>query len=244
MSALVFIDSNVVKFSSTELVRLRPQKEQVQWGPTVIEVVVHDEVIVNPNEKISNPELRTEADLLPQVASLGTTGALEFVQTVESLYETWGLPALDSESGRFYGSTIRLLKDIPFKYGRVMGGLGVDGKAEQVRFISSIANTRFTELKRACGAHQGSDRPFNRNQLLDAYHVWCAELAGCCYFLTLDFKLQRTLAHSKISPQVLVVRPSELLRALEPPRTAVKGESNPSLNSTPSGARLGPLWAS
>ena len=150
------------------------------------------------------------------IAALGKTGVLDFVQTVEALYETWGIPDMDSESEPFYGAQIRLLKDIPFRYGRVMGGLGIDGAAEQLRFIRGIHNPRFEAIQRASGAFQGSNNPPNSNQLVDAFHLWCAELAGCTYFLSLDFKLQKSLSRSKIKLRVQVVRPSELLLAIEP----------------------------
>ena len=216
MPAVTFIDTNILKFAASELFRLHPRLETIKWGPTTVELVVHDEVVVNPNDRIANPTLKYEAELLPKVAALGKIGVLDFVQTVEALYETWGIPNMDSESGPFYGAQIRLLKDIPFQYGRVMGGLGIDGKAEQLRFINGIRNPRFEAIQRASGAFQGSNNPPNSNQLVDAFHLWCAELAGCTYFLSLDFKLQKSLAQSKIELRVQIVRPSELLLAIEP----------------------------
>lgn len=216
VTALVFVDTNVLKFAATELVRLRARRDKVQWGPLLVDLIVHDAVAVNPNDRIPNAELRTEADLLPSVAACGKTGLVEFVHTVEALYESWGLPSMDSETGAFYGANIRLLQNVPFSYGRVMSGFGVDGEAEQLRFISSIGSPRFFELQRACGAFQGRDKPLNKNQLLDAFHIWCAELAGCSYFLTLDFKLQRTLSLSAVEKKVNLVRPTELLAAIQP----------------------------
>lgn len=166
---------------------------------------------MNPNENILNLALKAEADLLPEVAELGKSASLEFVQTSEARYEEWGLPGMDGETGRFYDATIRYI-DAPFKYGRVMGGLGIDGKAEQCRFLASIQNPRFQEIQRATGAYQG-DNPLNLNQLIDAFHVWCAESYGCAYLLTLDFKLQKIVAQSKLATPLLIVRPSELLLA-------------------------------
>lgn len=151
-------------------------------------MVVYDEVVVNPNDKITNLELKAEADLLKDVAELGKSGSVEFVQTTEALYEEWGLPNMDSESGRFYGAPIRFI-DAPFRYERVMGGMGIDGGAEQYYFLASIQTPRFLEIQRASGAYQGKNL-LNRNQLIDAFHVWCAESYGCAFLLTLDFKLQ------------------------------------------------------
>lgn len=215
MPAVTFVDTNILKFAASELFRFRPRQEQIQWGPKTLNLVVHDQVIVNPNDRIPNPTLKAEIDLLPMVAVLGKTGVVDFVQTVEALYEAWGIPNMDSESGPFYGAQIRLLKDIPFRYGRVMGGLGIDGEVEQLRFIKGIRNPRFEALQRASGAFQGRDNPPNSNQLIDAFHLWCAEVAGCSYFLTLDFKLQRSLLNSKLELPVKVLRPSELLLAVE-----------------------------
>jgi hypothetical protein len=170
---------------------------------------VHDEVIVNPNDNISNSTLKAEADLLSEVANYSKSGVLEFVQSVEARYEEWGLPNMDSKTGQFFGAAVRLIEG-PFKYERVMGGAGINGEAEQYRFLSSIRDARFLAIQRATGAYQGL-QPLNRNQLIDAFHLWCADSAGCAYFLTLDFKLQRTLAQSKLETRVIVLRPSELI---------------------------------
>jgi hypothetical protein len=65
------------------------------------------------------------------------------------------------------------------------------------------------------GAYQGGGK-WNRNQLLDAFHLWCAEYNKSDYFLTLDFKLIRILGQNrKTRLPVRAVRPSELLAALE-----------------------------
>ena len=212
MPSTVFVDSNVLKFAATHLPRFVPKKEEIQWGPRIVEVVVHHEVVVNPNDNIANPILKAEADLLPQAAAFGKSGVVEFVRTVEALYEEWGLPDMDSETGTFYGAPIRLI-NAPFKYGRVMGRLGIDGKAEQYRFLTSIKSPRFDAIQRATGAFQGA-QPLDRNQLIDAFHIWCAEAAGCAYFLTLDFKLQRTVSQSKLETPLLLLRPSEFIGAL------------------------------
>lgn len=211
MSALVFVDANVLKFASTELQRFVPRQVSLQWGPTTVATTVHDPVLINPNEGIASADLRKEADLLPQIAACGKSGTLKFVQTVEALYEEWGLPDLDTDTGRFYGAPLHLLRDVPFKYSRIMGGSGIDGRQEQLRFLASVNDKRFIELQRACGAFQGHIKPPNHNQLLDAFHIWCAEVAGCSYFLTLDFKLMRVLSKSKAKTQLRLVRPSELL---------------------------------
>jgi hypothetical protein len=206
----VYLDANVWKFSATELRRLHPRTEKVNWGGKEHEIEVHDFVTVNPNDAISNnPELKREADLLPQVASLGTKGIVNFVTQMETDLETWGLPKLDSQSGSFYGASVTMVP-APVEYGRVILGGGIDLKAEQFRFLTSISDKRFLELQRMTGAYQGPGK-INPNQLLDAWHIWCAEHNKCEFFLTLDFTLQKVTTNSPHSINVRIVRPSELL---------------------------------
>jgi predicted nucleic acid-binding protein len=60
------------------------------------------------------------------------------------------------------------------------------------------------------GAYQGSGK-LNRNQLLDAFHIWCAEFNKCDYFLTLDFKLLNVVRKQKRHSLVEIIKPSELV---------------------------------
>lgn len=212
MPLLVFIDTNILKFASIALTRLAPRRETLKWGPKTIDVIAHDEVFLNPNDNIANPELKAEAELLSKVANYAKEGVVEFVQSVEARYEEWGLPNMDSQTGKFFGVSIGLI-EAPFKYERVMGGLGINGRAEQYRFLSSLRDARFLAIQRATGAYQGA-QPLNRNQLIDAFHIWCAESAGCSHFLTLDFNLLRALAQSKLEIQVTVLQPSALIAAI------------------------------
>ena len=96
-----------------------------------------------------------------------------------------------------------------------MVGLGFDSKDAQFQFLSSLKNRRFLELQKITGAYQGEGK-LNRNQLLDAFHFWCAEFNSCAFFLTLDFKLIRMLnsARVKHASPTLAVRPSELMQKL------------------------------
>jgi hypothetical protein len=123
-----------------------------------------------------------------------------------------GLPNLDSETGEFYGAP-RKIVEAPIKYGRVLFRAHGDYKAEQFYFLRSVKHERFLELQRITGAYQGEDK-VNRNQLLDAFHLWCAEHSGCIFFLSLDFKLAQVVRKSKSKFGIPIVRPSELLAAV------------------------------
>jgi hypothetical protein len=182
------------------------------WGGREQIVTVHDPVVLNPNDKIENASLKAEAALLEQVATLGKKGLVSFLINIETQMEVWGLPNLDSESGQFYGVPLERV-EAPVRYGRIMFGASCDYKQDQFDFLRLLRDDRFDNLQRITGAYQGSAR-VNRNQLLDAFNLWCAEHHRCQYFLSLDFKLARVIGRSKSKPVVPVVRPSELLSAL------------------------------
>src|SRR5688572_15777738 len=101
-----YIDTNVLKFSATELPRLRPRKQTLNWGCQVHEVTVHDFVTVNRNDNIKNPALKREADLLPALAAHGKANRIHYVINVETEFESWGLRNMDSRTGRFYNTPL------------------------------------------------------------------------------------------------------------------------------------------
>lgn len=207
-----YVDANVFKFAATELPRLVPRKQTITWGDRTHEIVVHDIVTVNLNDGIKNSELRREADLLPKLAELGKAKRLQYVINAETEFESWGLRDMDSAAGRFYNTPLERV-DAPVRYGRVMIGGDMDPGQAQFRFLASLAHPRFLQLQKITGAYQGPDK-LNRNQLLDAFHLWCAEHSECSFFLTLDFKLIRVLRRSKHKVRVNAVTPSELLAEL------------------------------
>ena len=206
-----YVDTNVLKLSATELHRFAPRKENINWGGKDIEIIVHDLVDINPNLGIKNIELKAEADLLPQLAQQSAAGRIKFVMQFEARMESWGIPNMDTKGGEFYGTDIVTI-DAPFKYGRTVGG-GPPQIDHQLNFLKSVEHPRFEQLQRITGAYQGQ-RPKNRNQLIDAFHLWCAEAAGVDFFLTLDFKLQNQIKLSKHAVNIRIVRPSELLLIL------------------------------
>jgi hypothetical protein len=106
----------------------------------------------------------------------------------------------------------------PIRYSRMISphSFFADGEERDVQlaFLSSLTNERFLQLQKACGVDQGSTK--NPKQLLDAFHIWCAESAGATHFLTNDGKLVRHLStHARFPPHVKVVLPSQLLSDYE-----------------------------
>jgi hypothetical protein len=210
----VYIDTNVLKFSATQLPRLIPSQTTIIWGGRIHDVMVHDFDEVNPNETITNQDLKKEAQLLPELAVLGKSGKVRYVIQMETLLESWGIPNMDSSSGRFYGSPYEPV-DAPIQYGRVVFSGGGNTQKMQFEFLCGIRSQSFFELQKMTGAYQGEGK-INRNQLLDAFHLWCAEHNECDYFLTLDFKLIKVLQQNqKIKLKIRPVCPSELLREVQ-----------------------------
>ena len=210
---IIYIDTTVLKFSATELLRLRPQTQIFERDGKTYKSTVNIPIILNPNDSIKNLELKAEAELLKKVADIGKLGYVDFVINTETLFESWGLPKMDSESGKFYKAPLKTV-DAPIKCSRVMIGLNKNPKVMQLMFLCSIKEKRFIELQKMTGGYQGKGK-WNQNQLLDAFHLWCAEYNKCDYFLTLDFKLIRVLRNNKTHPYIELVKPSELLNKLQ-----------------------------
>ena len=208
----VYIDTTVLKFSATRLPRLRPINQTIKWGDLSLEEPVHDIVRVNPNDPIDNAELKAEAELLPTLAEAGKRGEVKYVIQMETLLESWGLRKMDNETGKFYGAPIESV-EAPIKYGRDVFGSNFNTRDMQFSFLSSIKKDRFLELQKMTGAYQGPGK-LNRNQLLDAFHIWCAEHNKCDYFLALDLKLLKVIRRQNRHPLVEVVKPSELIEKI------------------------------
>jgi len=208
----VFLDTNVLKFAATALPRLRPRKRVIDWGHTKSEMIIHDFIYSNPNHRIKDSRHRREADLLEDVAECVKHGAIKAVMQVEAEFESWGLPNMLG-GGRFYGAEIDFV-EAPIKYERILLGAGLDPDRLRMSFLTGIDHPRFLQLQKITGAFQGDGR-YCQNQLLDAFHVWCAEHNKCDYFLTLDYCLIRVVtAHKHHPPSTKLVCPSELLKAL------------------------------
>jgi hypothetical protein len=210
--AKVYLDSNVYKFSATQLPRFVPRERKVKWGGQSKPVTVYTPRTVNPNDGIQDSKLKAEAELLPQVAALSSAGLAIFQISIETIVETNGLPDMDSKTGYFYDAGREIVKP-PVRYSRAIYGGTDDWKEDQYEFLRSLDHKRFLELQKVTGAYQGEGK-VHRNQRLDAFHLWCAEHNGSDFFLSLDFKLARVIARSKDKPRVAVVRPSELLAAI------------------------------
>jgi len=101
----VYFDTNILKFSATELRRLVPRKQSLRWGTLDLEVDVHDITTINPNDRIkNNPHLLKDANCLSSIAKLAKDNVISLVINHESDLESWNIPNMDSRSGIFYNA--------------------------------------------------------------------------------------------------------------------------------------------
>jgi hypothetical protein len=192
---------------------MRPRVKEIDWNGAQHKVVVHDFVTFDPAARVTNAKLKVEIDHLNTIAQLAKDKAIELLWHGETSNEFSGIWMVPS------GGRPELLKagvtwvPSPIKYSRLLHSVLPDERSPgdvQIDFIRGIDHPRFSQLQKACGAAQG--KTVNSNQLLDAFHVWCAESAGATHFLTTDFKLVRLVrGHKSHPPEVKLVLPSELL---------------------------------
>lgn len=211
MGIRVMLETNTLKFAATKLQRLIPvNRPTYNEKGEMTGILLYEDGYINPNERITDPDLKKQADLLPQIAELAKSGKFELLLDREADYESWGLPHMNSATGLFYDAPVSEAER-PLKYGRILVGMGIPAEEWAKQFLTSIQNKRFRNLAKILGAYQGENK-YNLNQLRDAYYVWSAEHNNCEYMLTMDFKLIRMISQDrKHDVRVKVVRPSELL---------------------------------
>ncbi len=211
----VLIDTNVLKFSATGPLMFIPvNRKTTNLYGRVVAVQASEIGYQNRNEKIEGSDLKKEVDLLLQISELAKSGGVQIFLNRETMFESTGLPAMESPSGKFFGAPINDAA-APIRYARTLMSPAISSNELTLNFLKGIKDTRFLELQKVTGAYQGKDK-FNLNQLLDAFYIWCAEHNHCDYMLTLDFKLIKMARNNpKHSMKVKVVKPSELLAATE-----------------------------
>jgi hypothetical protein len=211
MCIRVMLETNTIKFAATKLRMLIPANRLTYNAKgEVTGFLLLEDGYINPNDKITDPELRREADLLPEIAELAKNGKVELLLDRQTTWEMWGVPKINSPDGLFFGAPI-IRVGSPAQRNTPLVHPDFEPEDLATKFFTSISNERFKKLAKICGAYQGENN-WKLNQLWDAFYIWSAEHNGCEYLLTLDFKLMRMLSHAKnYDAKVKVVKPSELL---------------------------------
>jgi hypothetical protein len=232
----VFVETNTIKLSTDSRTVLMPYKKTVRWGDKDVTTTVHEIVEINPNDKILDRHFRAEVDLLSRVADIARSGTIELITTAEVFVELMRITNLGRRKTQLLDAPITQV-NAPFEYSRVIAGFTACGPSvqnpaqdAQVAFLKSLSFPRLLQLRKACGADQkdvNGNQLINPRQLIDAFHVWCAEEAGASHFLTCDLKLVRLVRRYKKHPvRMKVVSPSEFLTDLGMTHLASCSKSN------------------
>lgn len=211
----IFLDTSVLKASVDTRLVLVPQPQRIEWGDREFEIDVHRPVFVNQNTRYlaqGNRERFEDTVALRFIAALAKEGRITLLMHQEVLFELMGLPRAMGGGPKFYGAPIKNVEGA-FQYSRI--AFDGTGRDYQYEFLSRVEHPRFKELQRACGAFQCLNKPLHRNQLLDAFHILCAESASATYFLTLDDSLIRVLTGGSLrKTTVTPINPKRLLITL------------------------------
>ncbi len=107
------------------------------------------------------------ADILPDVGQTwGRMGLVKYVIQMEAKLESWGIPNMDSKSGRFYGAPLEQI-DAPVIYSRVIAGGLSHPKDMQYEFLSSLkAQEVYRTTKNNRGLRRGKRRQIETNFLM------------------------------------------------------------------------------
>lgn len=206
----VFLDTSALKAARDSDVVFLPTKQDLNWGHINTHVVVHQMAYENQNAKMAreNPQGFDNRLHNRLVARLAKRGEVELLVSNEALLEAMGVPRIDFS---FYGSP-RTVVPSPAPHAGIV--LGRNGREHLYNTLRSMNDTRFLELQKLTGAFQGSGREPNKNQLFDAFHLWCAETGGARFFLTHDTKLIRLWASSKYKSECEPIDTKPLIEAL------------------------------
>lgn len=213
--AIVFLDASVMKRAVYYRTRAVVTQRTLQWGPTEITVPETRYEGFDPNDEISNSQMRAEAKMLPRVAGLARAGRVRFQTGIEVKMEFWGLRDTRGP-GAFDGIQIEEVES-PLRHSRVMFTGWKGAGALQLEFFERIRSPRFLEMKKAFGALNPNAKR-RRNLLADIFHIWTADAAGADFLLTLDGRLCRAAAgQPQLRLRTKVVQPSELIAHVPPP---------------------------
>jgi hypothetical protein len=211
MTSRIFLDTSVLRHAADRRIVGRPYTKTLNWGGSTVLATLVRWVEEYPNERLT-ARFRRKLSLLPLFAHLAKRRRVELLSHHEVRWELAGLPPSHDSRGLFYGAPITMVPD-PFPYGRVIAGAGIDASTVFVQLLLSVDDPEFLQIQKATGARQGQN--VSANQLLDAFHILCADRAGADFFLTTDLKLVRSVrAQAKHAARVPIVDPGHLVRTL------------------------------
>lgn len=217
----IYVDSTVIQDADVDRVEWLREEHTLDWGGQTISLVTEPKYEI-VDKRINQPrELLRETVALQLLAQFARHPNVTFMQQFETEFESiWS--RRPSPSPPFFGVPIaKAGNPIPYQRTLFAGGVRQRNSAEiQHDFLDGLTHPRFVHLQRLAGVQDAMGMEKRRRQILDAWHLWCAERNQCTYFLTRDGKLIRSVqarrrADSSQPPTpVNLVTPSEMLRIL------------------------------
>jgi hypothetical protein len=209
MTPRIYLDTSVLKLAVQRRIEARSRVTTVDWGSKIMRVPVVEYVAVDPVDG-EHFRQRRQARRLPFIAWLALSDRIQLLRQLETLWEFAMLKSSRGAYGDFFGAKITSV-DAPVRYGRVIAGGSQSGRDAQRDFLKKLQHPRFLQLQKATGAYQGKN-PVAENELLDAFHIWCAEFIGADSFLTADVDLvDHVTSHKRFPPKVIVETPLQLV---------------------------------
>jgi hypothetical protein len=204
----IFIDTCVVRFSQEERRQWLKQKEPVNLFGKLQEVEIVRGHVDSPQDKIDNDKQLRDAKASVEIAKLLATKQVQGVWQFETLFE-WGRTKKMGISAPSINQYMEVA-DPPCHYTRVLFDPDQD---VQFNFLRNLNQERYVDWKKACGVVKGSKKELN--QLMDAWNLWSAEHNECDFFLTVDYKLIRSVNSRNIESNLELITPTEFINRME-----------------------------
>lgn len=208
----VYVDANIIQHSDVDRTYWLPEDRTLDWGGFAVETRTYPRYeVIDKRSSMTNDKLRRELVALQLLAQFDRLADVRFFQQFETGLEANYRPGV---SPPLFGASI-VWAASPIPYARAVLGFGA---RPQLEFIQSIDHPRFRYFQKLSGVQPGMSEQRRRAQMLDAWHLWCAERNECGFFLTMDFKLikmlsgiDRTTSHDQPRTPLRVIEPSRLL---------------------------------
>ena len=213
----VYVDSNIVRHTGAYGFRWLPEEVTLQWGPhTIVQTVCRRYEIVDRMVEQADERLRKETVAARLLSQFDRLPNVTFMQHWETDWEWRRRDSSWPGIGSPFRGVNMVEADSPVERFRVVAGRGAP---EPERIFDGIDHSRFVFLQQLAGVQPGMSAKKRASQLMDAWHLWCAEHNACDYFLTMDAKLIRLVgAPRRCSSQepygVQLLKPSVLLRRM------------------------------
>jgi len=210
----VFLDTTVVRNSQQKRVVWDEEPQLINWGGREFEVPVFTPHELTPNEKFKNQgNLKAYRDA-KRIQYIEKIARLKLIKLLWHFELHWEFISRRKMS-KGTPSICQYIEaaNSPLLYGRTVAS-AFSNEDHQFEFLKKLTHPRYDEWKAAANVISGSKR--EKNQLLDAFHLWTAEHNWCDYFVTMDYKLIETVAQSSIKSSLVLVCPTEFILGVIP----------------------------